>query len=135
MLQLVVYGSLLEQSCGWSSDSWDYRLAADMREDLKVQGKPSSHFTQNFTIISMNKSIVLRIPLARAATQWVYKLSGGANECLPVPEILLQLEICSFGKGTDHSSKSNILERDLLVQQRALTSGVGISVKNTCSNI
>lgn len=26
------------------------------------------------------------------------------NKCSPVPEILLQLQICSFGKGIGHSS-------------------------------
>lgn len=57
------------------------------------------------------------------------------NECSPVPEILLQLEICSFGKGIGHISNSTIPERSLLVQQRGLTSGVELSVKNICSNI
>ena len=46
-----------------------------------------------------------------------------------MPEIPLKLEICPFGKGIGYSSKSNVSERDLLVQQRGLKSGVRLSVK------
>lgn len=50
-----------------------------------------------------------------------------------MPEIPLKLEICPFGKDIGYSSKSNVSERDLLVQQRGLKSGVRLSVKKICS--
>lgn len=60
-----------------SSDLCDYRLAASIREDFKVQGKPSNHLAQDFTIIFLSKSVVLGRPMAGIARQWVYKLLSG----------------------------------------------------------